>query len=96
MVVSIERAQGAAAAGDAEWAATQSQTAGNFAAQLAEFLEKDPALRQGVRDALQHAGIPNSVITADEVRSFQAFVAVNGLPSDVEGLNLAKGVFPAK
>jgi hypothetical protein len=52
LLQSVERAQGAAAAGDARWLQQQQQAAGRFAAQLAALLDHEIVVRVRLRDAL--------------------------------------------
>ena len=80
MLVSIERAQGAAIAGNAHWLKLQGQTAGKYAEQLVDFLNKDHGLIENVEHTLTSSGAQDVKITAQEVSNFQAQVAANGLP----------------
>jgi hypothetical protein len=82
MLTSNERAQGAADAGDTYWQTKQNEAAAGYASQLASLLAAQPGLRANLRDAWQASGIPDTTITADDFRKYQADVAANGLPAD--------------
>lgn len=80
LLTSAERAWGAEEAGDAYWESQQMQAAAYFASQLATVLNAQPALRSNLQIALQAAGRPGILITADDIANFQRDVAANGLP----------------
>lgn len=80
LLTSAERAWGAEEAGDAFWESQQMQAAAYFASQLATVLNAQPELRVNLQNALQVAGRPTILITADDIVNFQMDVATNGLP----------------
>jgi hypothetical protein len=69
---SVERAQGAANAGDALWVQQQQAAAGRYAAQLAAALENEAVLRVRLRDALVLDGFLAPPPTPAEVLFTQA------------------------
>lgn len=80
LITSLNRADGAAAAGDSFWEDQQLKAASEYAVQLAKLLEADPALRALVQDALEEASFPAITVTASDVSTLQQTVAQNGLP----------------
>jgi hypothetical protein len=76
----INRANGAAIAGDAAGQALQTNAAASFASQLAPYCAAEPALRSALQTALQVAGVSIAVAPTD-VANFQSSVVVNGLPT---------------
>ncbi len=82
MITSRERAQGAADAGDTYWQTQQNEAAAGYASQLASILAAQPALRENLVNAWQTSGIPDIIITADDVRKYQADITANGLPAN--------------
>jgi hypothetical protein len=83
LLISIERAQGAANAGDTFWEEQQMEAAAQHAARLATFLNAQPALHINVQNAMQAAGFPSIPITPDDISNFQSGIAINGLPTSI-------------
>ncbi len=81
LLTSIERAQGAAAAGDAFWQTEQLRAAAGFATQLSGLYERQIALRQNARNGLQAAGFPSFSVMTSQVVAFQADLLLSGLPT---------------
>ena len=94
MVTSINRAQGAVAAGNASWEIKQLQAARFYAMQIANYMKQEPTLRSTFVSALQAAGFPTFQITPDQVSSFRTAVTNNGLPQNVVQLMTNLGVDP--
>ncbi len=80
-LASIERAQGAAVAGDDSFEAQQLQAAAQFSTELADLFEAEPALTANAQAALLNGGFSPIPITSSNIAAFQADVAVNGLSS---------------
>jgi len=79
----INRAQGAADAGNTFWETKQVNAANTFLGQLALLLNAQPALAAGLENALIAAGFPTAQITPSTVLSFEFSVAFNGLPAPI-------------
>ena len=75
----LNRAAGARDAGNAFWVQQQTQALQQFIAQEAPFDATQPQLLANLATALQAAGA-GVTFTANDVRSFQAGLAANGLP----------------
>jgi len=82
LLTSNQRAWGAFNAGDTFWETQQSNAARQYATQLAALLNTEPQLLAGVRDALQVAGVQET-ITASDIADFQAQIRQDGLPSQL-------------
>ena len=80
LLTSIERAQGASAAGNAFWQNQQLQAAAGFSTQLSNLYETQAALLQNAGNTLQAAGFPSIPATAAAVAALQADLLQNGLP----------------
>jgi hypothetical protein len=80
LVISVERVEGAAAAGNAYWVAQQARVARKYAAELEERLDAEPKLYKKLRRALEDGRMPRIIVTAAQVRAFQNAVATHGLP----------------
>lgn len=80
LLKSVERAQGAAQAGNVFWETQQTQLAAGFALQYATLLNAQPTLRINLQDALQAAGFSSIPITETDVSNFQNDVFANSLP----------------
>ncbi len=83
LLTCFNRAQGAAAAGDAFWEAQQAAAAQQYERQLGGFQLAEPALRASLQAALQAEGFPVIPIASADIQAYQQSVAANGLPSDV-------------
>jgi hypothetical protein len=79
LYASINRADGAAEAGNLFWETRQLQAAAQYAGQLKNVWAAQPALLNNVVLAFQAAGFSKTV-TATDVQKFQNSVAQNGLP----------------
>jgi len=77
---SIDRAQGARDANDAFWESQQLAAAKNFAGQIANLSDQQPALLANLANALGAAGFQQS-FTADSIAQFQSSVEQQGFPS---------------
>jgi len=86
LLTSIERAQGAANAGDASWETRQTEMAAQYASDVANLLSAQPALLANVEGAWESAGLPDLQFTTDDVRDFQAEVNANGLPASFQAV----------
>lgn len=81
IVTSINRADGAFAAGDAYWENQQMQAAAQYALQLSTLLNLQPTLRSTLQSALQGAGFPVISITPNDVYNFEVNVLYGTLPA---------------
>jgi hypothetical protein len=81
---SVNRASGAAAAGDASWQGKQLQAVQTYSLQLASLMSAQSTLRSNLHSnvlhALRHTGI-DPTLTTDDVTAFEQDVAANGLPA---------------
>lgn len=89
---SLDRAQGAAYAGDAHWEAAQVNAAVQFEAQLALLLDQEPAIRSNIVAQFQADGFSSVTASADDVLSLQLQIGSNGLPSVISVELTALGV----
>jgi len=80
MITSINRAQGAAAAGNMTWEATQLNFARSYAMQLSTFVSNQSTLTSTFVTALQAGGFPSSQVTASNLSSFQGTLRSSGMP----------------
>ena len=78
-ITSIERAQGALAAGDAEWYEKQQQAAGGLARSAAGLNRALGALRTRMSKALQAAGW-HGALKAAQIKSYRSSVKRSGFP----------------
>ncbi len=84
---SLNRAQGAAAAENAYWETQQMNAVVQFEAQLAVFLDQEPALRSNVVAQFEADGFPTITVTTNDATDLQMEIATNGFPTNlVEGL----------
>ncbi len=81
VLTSIERAQGAAEAGDDFFETEQLQAAALFSTQLADLYEAQIVLLENTQSNLQSAGFPSFAVTATDISNFQDDVINNGLPN---------------
>jgi hypothetical protein len=79
-----ERAQGAAQAGDAGWAATQRAAAARYADTLRVLLRERRTLAGRARSALKASRFPTIRMTSAAVRRIQRRVRTRGFPSTVK------------
>lgn len=80
-ITSINRADGAYAAGNTYWEAQQMQAAAQYALKLSSLLSMQPALRAAVFDALQAAGFPVITASPNDVYNFEIGVLSGSLPT---------------
>lgn len=95
-VSSLERSQGAAAAGSKTWATKQVTAAGSYASQAAAALRKDRALRAAALAALVASGVKEVILTVQDVQAAQTALAVNGLPASLRTSFRLAGITPAQ
>jgi hypothetical protein len=81
MITSINRAQGAAAAGDTYWETRQLQAARFYAMRLSPFVSGQAVLTSTFIATLQAAGFPNLQVDAPSLSLFQSQIRNSGLPS---------------
>jgi hypothetical protein len=79
---SVNRAQGAANAGDSFWDNAQMSAAAEFEVQLAAVIDQEPALRSNVLAQFVADKIPALTLTSNQAASLQLEFATNGFPSD--------------
>jgi len=82
MRVTMDRAQGAADAGDAASESKQVAALLQFAGQLAALLDAYPGLFTNLVSAVNGAGFPTTTLTPADVLKFEKQVAASGLPAD--------------
>jgi hypothetical protein len=82
MRVTMDRAQGAADAGDSVSEAKQVTALFQFAGQLATLLDAEAGLLTNLVSALNGAGFPATVITSADVLKLEKQLASSGLPAD--------------
>jgi hypothetical protein len=80
---SINRAQGAASAGNSSWETAQMGAAVQFEAQLAAIMDQEPALRSNVVAQFQSDEFAAITVTTNDAVDLQLEIATNGLPSDL-------------
>ncbi|HKF54664.1 MAG TPA: post-COAP-1 domain-containing protein [Blastocatellia bacterium] len=80
-ITSINRANGAADAGNSFWETQQLQAAAQYAQQLSSLLGAEPVLRANMVAALQAAGFDPLQVTVSDALNFEFGVASSGLPA---------------
>jgi hypothetical protein len=80
LMASVDRAQGAAYAGDSSWQMAQRNAAVQFEAQLATLLDQEPSLRSNVVAQFESGGFQSVTNTVNDAINFQNEIATNGLP----------------
>ena len=81
LLSSLERAEGAALAGDTFWIAKQLQAATQYESSLATLVNAQPTLLVNLQNTLRAAGFPTITITPNDVLNVQQNIARNGLPA---------------
>jgi hypothetical protein len=81
LTTSINRAQGAAFAGDAFWDTAQINAAVQFEAQLAYLMDQEPGLRSNVLAQFVTDGFPIITVTTNDAIDLQNQMTTNGLPA---------------
>ncbi|HET9281110.1 MAG TPA: hypothetical protein VFR24_04020 [Candidatus Angelobacter sp.] len=82
IVVSINRANTAADAGDTASEDAQMKAAGDFAVILSNLLAQEPALRATAQTAVQAAGFPSQAFSVNDVLNEEFEILFFGLPPD--------------
>jgi hypothetical protein len=90
MIVCVNRAQGAADAGDAFWEAQQLRALGLFQANLVTLLGQYPALLTNAVTQMQLAGA-SLTVTQSDAFSFEFQILVSGLPPSLAAALTALG-----
>lgn len=80
IITSINKAQGANAAGATAWETKQMQAASQYAVQMSSLLEGEPSLAVIINQALVSAGAQTPQLSYSDIYSFEAQAAYNGLP----------------
>jgi hypothetical protein len=80
----INRAQGAAFAGNSFWDTAQMNTAVQYEAQLAFLMDQEPALRSNVLAQFVSDGFPAITVTTNDAIDLQNEIATNGLPAALQ------------
>src|SRR5437588_2735182 len=83
IITSINRANGAADAGNSFWEAAQLQVANQYVGQLTGFISSEPELLTNLQSAIQAGGFPKVTVTTGAAFNFEFNVAFNGLPSSI-------------
>jgi hypothetical protein len=83
LAITINRAQGAASAGNSYWEKAQMSAAVQLEAQLATVLDQEPALRSNLVAQFQTDGFPAIVASADDFSALQEEISTNGLSGDL-------------
>lgn len=78
-MTSLERAQGAAAAGNRRWTRRQTRAAGTAAADAAVALRRSRHAGARLRRAVERSELALPALTTDQVRKLQEDIAANGL-----------------
>ncbi len=94
LTTSIDRAQGAAYDGKADWETAQMNAAVQFEAQLAGLLDQEPALRSNVVAQFKSDGFPAITVTTDDALALQTEISSKGLPADLLDALRGFGVDP--
>jgi hypothetical protein len=89
--VSINRANCAAASGDTTDETKQMLAAGNYAIQLAGFVNAASGARAALVSAIQAAGFAPVTFTANDVFNYEVNILFNGLPLDTLQALIALG-----
>jgi uncharacterized repeat protein (TIGR01451 family) len=92
LLTSVERAEGAAIAGDAISFTTQSKAAKAYGAQLAIVMSDETEVTASLWNVLHDDGIPVQLFGPDELRAAQKNVTSTGLPPDTVQALLDAGV----
>ncbi len=80
LTTSINRAQGAAFAGNSYWETAQMNAAVQFEAQLAYAMDQEPALRSNVLAQFLSDGFPAITVTTNDAIALQMEITTNGFP----------------
>ena len=80
MITSIERAQGAAIAGNTDLATRQSNAAQLYASQFAQFANTEVTYDANLKNALQAEGVQNITLSLSDAIALQNAVAAHGFP----------------
>jgi hypothetical protein len=91
LTTSLNRAQGAAFAGNSFWDTAQMNAAVQWEAQLAALLDQEPVLRSNLVVQLESDGFPEITVTTNDVLALQAQISTNGLPADMLAVLTAMG-----
>jgi hypothetical protein len=78
---SINRANGAADAGNASAESAQLSAANRYLGQLKGYLDAEPSLLSSLQTAVQNGGLPRVTLAAGDVFNFEQNLLINGLPS---------------
>ncbi|HEV2391592.1 MAG TPA: hypothetical protein VG146_04425 [Verrucomicrobiae bacterium] len=78
---SLNRAQGAAFAGNSFWDTAQMNAAAQFEAQLAALFDQEPALRSNVVAQFESDGFQGAMVTTNDAIALQTQISTNGLPA---------------
>lgn len=95
LLVSLERAQGAAAVGSGEWTLRQQTAAAGFASSAATALRDEATILSGLRSALAHTPRWNPVLSARQARRAQRLVKRQGFPLALKRVLRADGATTA-
>jgi choice-of-anchor C domain-containing protein len=94
MVAALYKAQGAAAAGDNAWEATQSLATADFARRLALALQDEAQLRRTARSALEAGGFPVVAVTEAQAAEARDSFDSPGMPASVRDILTLNGRYP--
>ena len=81
LTTAINRAQGAAYAGNSYWEAAQMTAAVQFEAQVAGLLDQEPPLRAAVVAQFESDGFTSIMVSTNDAFALQKEIATNGLPA---------------
>ena len=93
---SVNRAQGAADAGNTFWEQQQVNAINTYIGQLSSLLGSEGTLLSGLQTALVAANFPSAVITPDTVLNFEFSVLFSGLPDSILQTLNQLGASPAQ
>jgi hypothetical protein len=91
LTTSLNRAQGAAFAGNSFWDTAQMNAAVQWEAQLAALFDQEPVLRSNLVAQLESDGFPKTTVTTNDALALQAQISTNGLPADMLAVLTALG-----
>ncbi len=95
LITSINRAQGAAFAGDTFWETAQMNTAVQLEAQLAYLADQEPGLRSNVAAQFMADGFAAITVTMNDAINLQMEITTNGLPAALLDAFTQLGTDPA-
>jgi len=81
--ISIQRAQGAVAAGDTDWINKQTEAVQTYSDQLTGLMKQLADLNIQLQNTWQSAGLTATTISKENFKTIQAEIQQNGLPEEI-------------